>query len=216
MDRSPEEHLKDLIARVPSLSAVRAAVYEAFELLCTCFDEGNTLFVCGNGGSAADSEHIVGELLKGFLLPRHLSDTAREELTAVCGQTAGSYLGARLQQGLRAVALTGHPSLATAVSNDTAGDLVFAQQLSVLSRAGDVLLGISTSGNARNVSYAAQVARWRRVKVIGLTGDAGGTLAGHADVVIRVPSDSTPLIQELHVPVYHTLCAMLESRFFGP
>lgn len=173
------------------------------------------MYICGNGGSAADSDHIAGELLKAFLLSRPLSRQHRDALHRVTESPADcSYLADRLQEGLRAVSLTGHPACSTAVANDLAADLAFAQQLLALARSGDVLLAISTSGMARNVSFAAHVARAIGVSVIGLTGRSGGNLTALSDVAIRVPADRTHEIQELHVPVYHALCAMLESAFF--
>lgn len=209
-------HLERLLQRYPELAPLAPPLTAACDLIADALAAGGTLFLCGNGGSAADSEHIAGELLKGFLLPRRLPPAeAGVVRQAADGAADGEYLAARLQGGLRAVALTGHPALSTAVGNDTGGDLAFAQQVWVLGRPGDVLLGLSTSGQARNVVLAAAAARARGLRVVAFTGAGGGRLAARADVALRVPVRDTFLVQELHLPLYHALCAMLEARFFG-
>jgi len=215
MKRRVRLHLEDLLRRLPALGMTRGSICTAYETLRESLRDGGTLFTCGNGGSAADAEHCVGELLKGFLLPRALSPDEVKKLRRIRPGHEGRFLASRLQGGLRAVSLTGHPSLTSAVANDIASELVFAQQLYVLGSAGDVLLAISTSGNARNVLMAAHVAQHRRMKVIGLTGSDGGRLRQMAEVSICVPVRETFLAQEYHVPVYHALCAMLEEEFFG-
>ena len=209
-----EMHLQELVRRFPVLADSAPALAQAVAMVGASLDAGGTLYVCGNGGSAADSEHIAGELMKGFLHRRPLSAAAAAGLKDTFGAD-GAYLAAKLQCGLRAVALTGHPALATAVANDNGGDLVFAQQLQALGRRGDVLLGITTSGNSRNVLLAAMTARSLGVKVIGMTGQGGGKLAALADLMLCVPERETFKIQELHLPLYHALCAMLETRAFG-
>jgi D-sedoheptulose 7-phosphate isomerase len=215
MSRKTAEHLQTLSSRYPQLGEVQNALMESFSLIEKSLRAGGTLFLCGNGGSAADAEHIAGELLKAFLTNRPLASSLVERLKhAAASQEDTAYLVANLQQGLRAIALTGHPSLATAMANDVGADLVFAQQLTALAREGDVLLGISTSGNARNVVLAVELAAAMQMKTIALTGVDGGQMAEYADVAIRVPARVTHEVQELHVPVYHTLCAMLESAFF--
>jgi D-sedoheptulose 7-phosphate isomerase len=211
-----DAHLQRLGERYPVLAPVVPDVAAAGDLIGDALGAGGTLFVCGNGGSAADSEHIAGELLKGFLLPRPLAPAeARAVRAAAASPEDGNYLVARLQRGLRAVALTGHTALATAVANDTGADLVFAQPLWALARPGDVLLAISTSGNARNVCLAAQAARARGLRVVALTGATGGRLRALADVAVCVPASAPAEAQELHLPVYHALCAQLEARFFA-
>jgi len=208
-------HLDSFLVRFPQCEFLSPGIQGAFATICAALRGSGTLFVCGNGGSAADSEHIVGELQKGFLLPRGLSECDRATFCDIHGRERGGELSAHLQYGLRAISLTGHPSLATAVANDTSADMVFAQQLFALGRKGDVLLALSTSGNSANVLRAVEVAVVKGITVVGMTGESGGRLGDEADFCIRVPARETFLVQELHVPVYHTLCAMLESEFFG-
>jgi D-sedoheptulose 7-phosphate isomerase len=214
VDISSQSILEELIERFPSLAVCKAEIQQAFLLMKGCFQHKGKLLVCGNGGSAADAEHIVGELMKGFKLKRALPPDPKARLEAVNGE-AGRYLAAHLQQALPAIALTGHPALATAFQNDVAGDLVFAQQVLGYGCPNDVVWGLSTSGNAKNVLYAAQVAKALEIHSIALTGEGGGKLAGVCDVTIRVPAVETYQVQELHLPVYHCLCAMLEMEFFG-
>jgi D-sedoheptulose 7-phosphate isomerase len=197
-------HLDQLVRRYPVLAECRAAIEEALARLVKTFEQGGKLLVCGNGG----------ELMKGFLLRRPIPPAQREHLRAIAGPTVGEEIGARLQGTLRAIALTSHGSLATAVSNDTHGEMVFAQQLYGLGQPGDVLLGISTSGNSRNVVNAFHVAKLLGVQTVLLTGRGGGLLATLSDVAIRVPADPVIEIQELHSPVYHALCIALEAHFF--
>jgi len=214
MKTTVQDHLDKLLCRHPVLTPLQSDLVRAFALLCDSFSGGGTLYVCGNGGSAADAEHIAGELLKGFLLPRPLAPPQVAALRAADGADA-AYLGRKLQNGLRTVSLVGHPALSSAVANDNGGDLVFAQPLHVWGRRGDVLLAISTSGNARNVQLAARVARASGLSVVALTGAAGGALKPLADVCLCVPATETYQVQELHVPLYHALCAMLEAHFFA-
>lgn len=214
MKATAQVHLDRLLQRYPVLVPLRPETEKAFERLCECFQQGGTLYLCGNGGSAADAEHVAGELLKGFLLPRPLTPGQRDALAAAGGADA-AYLATKLQRGLRTVSLTGHPALATAVANDSGADLVFAQQLQVLGRPGDVLLAISTSGQARNVQLAARVAHALGLQVVALTGATGGALRALADVALCVPAAETYQVQELQVPLYHALCAMLEAHFFA-
>lgn len=216
METQIENHLDLLIRRYPVLSVCREDIAKAYDILETCFSGGNKLLVAGNGGSCADAEHIVGELMKGFKLPRRSAEEFAEKLRAV-DPARGEELAEKLQGGLPAVALSGHQGLNTAYINDVenGGLLMYAQQVNGYGKAGDVFLGISTSGNSKNVMYAAVVARAKGMKVLGLTGSMGGQLAEIADVAIRVPETETYMIQELHLPVYHTLCLMLEEKFFG-
>ena len=198
-------HLDQLFERRPELLACRDDISRTLQILETTFAQGGKLLLCGNGGSAADCEHIAGELMKGFLLPRPIPDEHRNAL---------GEMGAVLQGALPAIALTAHSALASAVINDTRGDMVFAQQVYGLGKPGDALLAISTSGNSPNVLHALRVARLRGVHTLGLTGQTGGRMVDAVDVCIRVPADTVVPIQELHLPVYHTLCAAIESRFF--
>jgi D-sedoheptulose 7-phosphate isomerase len=195
------------------LASCASDIAAAFDVLQNLFSSGNKLLICGNGGSAADSEHMVGELMKGFMKPRKIpaADAAKVEKS---GGSEGAAVSARLQGALPAIALTSQVSLNTAVSNDTHAEMIFAQQVYGLGRKGDAVLGISTSGNARNVINAFIVARALELKTIALTGRSGGRLPPFADIVIRVPADSVLEIQELHLPVYHALCVELEDRFF--
>lgn len=216
METQIEKHLDLLIRRYPILSVCREDIAKAYDILETCFAGGNKLLVAGNGGSCADAEHIVGELMKGFKLPRRSTDEFAEKLRAV-DPVRGEELAEKLQGGLPAIALSGHQGLNTAYINDVenGGLLMYAQQVNGYGKAGDVFLGISTSGNSKNVMYAAVVARAKGMKVLGLTGSKGGQLAEIADVAIKVPETETYMIQELHLPVYHALCLMLEEKFFG-
>lgn len=206
--------IEELIARYPQLSCCRDQVEEAGRMLIRCFSSGHKLLVCGNGGSCADAEHIVGELMKGFLKKRPLSEEIRNKMKKENPALEDGLLD-QLQCGLPAIALTGSPALSTAFANDVNPQLIYAQQVIGLGESGDILLGISTSGNAANVYAAAQVARGLEMKVIGLTGRDGGLLKVCADVCIIVPETETYKIQELHLPVYHALCAAAEAYFFN-
>lgn len=205
----------ELVRRYPALSVCRDSILEAYQILEKCFATGHKLLICGNGGSCADSEHICGELMKGFKKRRHISDELAEKLIEV-DPIRGKELSDKLQQGLPCIALDGHQGLNTAFTNDVenGGLLTFAQQVNVYGVEGDVLLGISTSGNSKNSMYAAVTAKAKGLKVIGLTGAKGGELAKIADVAIKAPSTETFMIQEYHLPIYHCLCLMLEERFF--
>lgn len=205
--------LDTLMERYPALSSVREAVEAAYRILEECYSRGGKLLIAGNGGSSADAEHIVGELMKGFVKRRELSDEWKAALEAADPEH-GSALAAKLQGGLPAIALSGHPALSTAFLNDVDGDMIYAQQVWGYGTQGDVLLGISTSGNAKNIDYAVTAARAKGMKVIGLTGRDGGKLGARADAAVIVPEQETYRIQELHLPVYHALCLMLEERFF--
>ena len=207
------QKLEHLIERYPVLGTVKTEIYEAYQILEACFLSGHKLLIAGNGGSAADADHIVGELMKGFVKKRAVSEIFAGELQAVDADR-GAVLSKTLQGGLPAIALHNHASLNTAVLNDIAGELMYAQQVNGYGVAGDVFLGISTSGNAANVYDAAVVAKAKGLKVIGLTGKDGGKLRSISDVAIVVPEQETYKIQELHLPVYHALCLMLEERFF--
>lgn len=209
----PMKYLEELVERYPVLDAVKDDVQKAFELLEACYEQGGKLLIAGNGGSCADAEHIVGELMKGFVKRREVSDSFAECLRNA-DEVRGAELAKKLQGGLPAIALTGHAGLSTAYLNDVDGDLIFAQQTYGYGRPGDVLIGISTSGNAKNVMYAMTVAKALGMKTVGLTGKDGGALKREADVSVVVPETETFKIQELHLPVYHALCLMLEERFF--
>lgn len=209
-----EEQLTLLIERYPKLAVCKEDIKKAYELLETAYSNGRKLLVCGNGGSASDSEHIVGELMKEFKLKRKVYSDQAAALKEIDPEL-GQVLADNLQGALPAISLTGHSSLQTAYMNDAIPELVFAQQVNGYGKAGDVFLGISTSGNSKNVLYAAVNAKAKGLKVIGLTGAKENKLMKYADVCIRVPETETYKIQELHLPVYHCLCLMLEEKFFG-
>ncbi len=206
--------LDRLIDRRPELADVRDSLGQGYRLILESQQRSGRLLVCGNGGSAADSIHIVGELLKSFDHPRPLPESLKSKLMA-----ANSELGPGLAEGLedtiRAVSLVSEAALITAVLNDTSGEFVFAQQVLGQGAEGDVLLAITTSGNSKNVLNAAVVARALGIKVVALTGPDGGKLKEMADCAILAPGSNTPEIQESHLPIYHTLCLMLESEMFA-
>lgn len=206
-------YVEELIDRYPRLEPVRESVMQAYEILRECFGSGHKLLVAGNGGSAADSEHIVGELMKGFVKRRKVPEDMVRRLEEIDSVT-GKELAQKLQGGLPAISLTGHPGLSTAFLNDVDGLMAYAQQIYGYGQTGDVFWGISTSGNAANIYYALVAAKAKGMKVIGLTGKDGGKLGKNADVAIIVPEQETYKIQELHLPVYHALCLMLEECFF--
>ena len=206
--------LNDLLSRYPLLKVCEERIEKSFLLLKQSYTDGGKLLICGNGGSAADAEHIVGELMKGFKSPRHLDEVSQSRLKNV-DNGLGDLLAKNLQGALPAIALDGHPALSTAYMNDCEPLMCFAQQANGYGCKGDVLLGISTSGNSKNVVYAAVTAKAKGMKVIGLTGAKDSKLSDMADVCIRVPETETYKIQELHLPVYHCLCLMLEEEFFG-
>lgn len=208
------KHFEELIDRYPSLSVCAEAIEDAASLLRVCYANGGKLLVCGNGGSASDALHIVGELMKAFVLPRQVSAEEAEALLAVGGED-GAYLCQNLQRALPAISLVSEAALTTAYANDVAPELAFAQQVFGHGQKGDAFLGITTSGNSKNVLLAAKVARAKGMCVIGLTGEGGGKLAELCDVCIAVPDRETYRIQELHLPIYHALCLYLESEFFG-
>jgi D-sedoheptulose 7-phosphate isomerase len=207
------KRLASLLERYRSLEACEKDLTEAFNLLAAAYRNGNKLLVCGNGGSAADSEHIVAELMKGFLKRRPIPADHAATLEKSGGKT-GKTIAARLQGTLAAISLPSQMSLVTAIGNDNDFDMVFAQQVYGLGQPGDVLLTISTSGRSKNVCNAVIVAKAFGLRSIALTGKSGGDLAPLADVAIKVPSDNVAEIQELHLPVYHWLSTELEAAFF--
>lgn len=208
------EHVDLLVKRYPCLEVCRQDIITAYNILEEAYASGRKLLVAGNGGSASDSEHIVGELMKEFKLKRKIYAAQAERLKDI-DEEMGEMLSEHLQGSLPAISLVGEPSLTTAFMNDAVPVLIFAQQVNGLGTAGDVFLGISTSGNSKNVLYAAVAAKSKGLKVIGLTGEKENQLMKFSDVCIRVPETETYKIQELHLPVYHCLCLMLEERFFG-
>jgi phosphoheptose isomerase len=214
MKKNTGKILRQLIMLHPELAPITPDITEAFGLLARSYREGHTILVCGNGGSAADSEHMVGELMKGYVLKRSIPRRDVKKIRAAC-PGAATVLCRKLQRAFPAISLVSQVSLSTAIANDVGAEMVFAQQVYGYGKRGDALVAISTSGNAANVLNAVYAAKAFGIHTIGLTGAGGGKLKGRCDVAICVPATLTWRIQELHQPVYHALCAMLESEFFG-
>ena len=207
------DHLQQFIIRYPHLESVKKDIHAAFKEIKQSYIKGGKLLIAGNGGSASDAEHIAGELMKTFAKKRTLPDSFINEINNVDAEIS-DYLVSRLQPGLPAIALSGHASLNTACINDIDGNITFAQQVYCYGKQDDVLLGITTSGNSKNILYAASVAKAKKMKIVALTGSGGGKIRQFADVCICVPETETYKIQELHLPVYHIICMMLEDFFF--
>ena len=203
-----------LLQRYPALDACREEIQKAYEILKETYERKGMLLVCGNGGSGADSEHIVGELMKELAVKRPQRGEMKRKLRDVSPEY-GELQGRHLQGSPPAIPLTGNIALSTAFANDAVPELVFAQQVYGYGDENSALLGISTSGNSKNVIYAIETARAKGMATIGLTGEGGGKMKELCDVCICVPAASTPDIQELHLPVYHALCRMIEEAFFG-
>ena len=214
LDAKLMKHIDLLIERYPVLDGIKESIIDAYLLMEQSYLNGGKLLIAGNGGSASDAEHIAGELMKSFKLERKVPDELKDKLIAV-DSVRGEQLAKNLQQPLLAIPLVAHEALSTAYINDVDGYGVFAQQMLGFGKAGDVFLAISTSGNSKNVMNATVVARALGVKIIGFTGEKGGELAEAADVAVKAPSSETYMIQELHLPIYHCWCLMLEERFFG-
>lgn len=214
MEQNINKHIEILVSRYPTLVCCKESIQQAYDILRQAYTEKRKLLVCGNGGSASDSEHIVGELMKEFKLKREIYKDQADAMKQI-DPIMGAVLAKHLQGALPAITLTGHSSLTTAFMNDSNPELIFAQQVNGYGKPNDVFLGISTSGNSHNVLYAAVTARSKGLKVIGLTGQKSCRLAELADVCIQVPETDTYRIQELHLPVYHCLCLMLEEHFFA-
>lgn len=208
------KHVDFLLERHPELTEIHEDIIDAYLIMEETYANGGKLLIAGNGGSASDSEHITGELMKRFKTPRPVPTVFADALKAIDPER-GAKLAKKLERGLMAIPLVAHEALTTAYINDVDGLTVFAQQLYGYGRPGDVFLGISTSGNSENILSAAVVAKAMSIKVIGLTGVWGSKLSKLADIAVRVPESETYLIQELHLPIYHCWCLMLEDRFFG-
>lgn len=206
-------YLQELTERYPALKGLEEEIRAAYLVIKESFEAGGKLLVAGNGGSCADAEHIVGELMKSFVKPRPLPEALKEALIREEPMFGGA-LSDRLQRGLPAIALNSHPGLTSAFLNDVDGEMAYAQQVLGYGKKGDVFLGITTSGNAKNIRYAAVTARAMGLRVVGLTGRGGGALRELCDAVVIAPEKETYRIQELHLPIYHALCLMLEERFF--
>lgn len=216
MKQDTKKELERLLAGYPALEVVREQVQQAFELLKQCTDAGGTIYVCGNGGSAADSEHIVGELMKSFQRSRSLSIQEKEAFRA-CAGAEGLRLADRLEHAIPAVSLVSQVGVSTAFANDVGAEAVFAQLVYGYGKKKDLLWALSTSGNSVNVVYAAYAAKVRQMKILAMTGEADSRLDALANLTIRAPSLDTAQIQEYHLPIYHCLCAMLEAEYYsGP
>jgi len=211
--RNGQPRTTELCRRYPALAPLQGDLQRAFAVLRDCVSQGHKILVCGNGGSAADSEHIVGELMKSFAWKRPIPAADRAQLLSLWPDSGP--LADGLESGIPAVSLVGQIGLTTAHANDVDYAFGFAQQVYGLGQRGDALIAISTSGNSRNIVNACRVARVRGVAVVGLTGQRGGAMADLCDVAIRAPETQTYLIQELHLPIYHWLCLALEEHFFG-
>jgi len=206
--------LNDLIRRYPGIADLKEYVRTTYEVILESLKKGGTVFTCGNGGSASDSEHIAGELLKGFILKRELKDELKNQFSDKFGED-GLKVANKLQYGLRAISLTSHPAFITAFANDVDANLIFAQQLFGLGRKGDVLIAISTSGNSANIYNCILTASIMGIKTVLLTGKSGGRCCALADVALKIPETEAYKIQEYHLPIYHTLCLMIEDYFYG-
>ena len=209
-----QKHIDLLIQRYPKLESIKQSIIDAYLVMQECYQKGGKLLVAGNGGSAADAEHIVGELMKRFKLPRPVDTDFANKLQAI-DSIRGPKLAHNLEKSLPAIALVAHEALSTAYINDVDGEGVFAQQLFGYGKDNDVFLAISTSGNSKNIMNATVVARALGMKVIGLTGAKGGELSTVSDVTVKAPETETYMIQEYHLPIYHCWCMMLEDFFFS-
>jgi len=207
------DYLQQLIERYPILESIKNDINDAYKTIIESFSNGGKLLIAGNGGSAADAEHIVGELMKSFVKKRRLPEAFQKKIESF-DPDISAYLLPRLQPGLPAISLSGHSSLNTACINDIDGNITFSGQVYGYGKPEDVFLGISTSGNSKNILYATATAKARELKTIALTGSDGGRLKTIADISIIVPEKETYKIQELHLPVYHCLCLMIEEYFF--
>ena len=213
MNKNVNKHVEDLLKRFPELECITENLYTIYCTLQNSFFNSNTFFVCGNGGSSCDGEHIVGELMKSFRIKRKMPDQLSERFEQILGKEEN--IADKLQMGFRAISLNNHPGLSSAYINDVDPLMVYAQQIFVMGREGDVLMGLSTSGNAVNVYNAFKAAKVMGIRTILLTGEKCGICEKYADILLKVPSSETYIIQEYHLPVYHTLCSMIEEGFYG-
>jgi D-sedoheptulose 7-phosphate isomerase len=206
--------LDELLNRYTHLRFLEESVLKVVEAIVKTFRSGGKVLVCGNGGSCSDADHIVGELMKSFEGHRLLEISLQEKLMELSPEH-GKMLADKLQQGLPAISLTVHSALITAIANDIGGELIFAQQVTGLGNQDDVLIGLSTSGNSQNVINAMIVAKAKGITTIGMTGETGGKMRDWCDILLNVPERRTAYVQELHLPVYHTICMMIETEIFG-
>lgn len=214
MKEQTKAKIDNLVDRYPNLNLIYKDILESLNIIIECYKLGGKLLVCGNGGSAADAQHIVGELMKAFILPRKISSDLEIQMNNIAGDNS-RYLMDNLQGALPAISLQGELALSSAYANDVAPDLSFAQQVYGLGNKGDVLLAISTSGNSKNIIYACNIAKLKNMKIVGLSGMTGGKLKEQSDITICAPEKETYKIQEYHLPIYHAICLALEQEFFG-
>lgn len=205
--------LTELCRRYPQLNSAASVINEAASAIIKCYSSGGKLLVCGNGGSSSDSDHLVGELMKSFEIKRPVKRNIAGKLIKVSAER-GRFLGEKLESGLPAISLASQTALTTAVSNDMDCSLIFAQQVLGYGASGDILVAISTSGNSQNVVDACITAKALNIKVVGLTGETGGKMKQYCDILINVPEKRTAYIQELHLPVIHALCNLIENYFY--
>jgi D-sedoheptulose 7-phosphate isomerase len=206
--------LDELLNRYTHLDYLKNSIWEAGEMMIKAFKNGGKILVCGNGGSCSDADHIVGELMKSFEGKRPLNISLQQKLEELSPER-GKMLAEKLQQGLPAISLTVHQSLITAIANDIHGDLIYAQQVIGWGNPGDVLIGLSTSGNSKNVIDAMIAAKAKGLATIGFTGETGGKMKDWCDILLNVPETRTAYVQELHLPIYHAICMMIEKEIFG-
>jgi len=214
LDGKLQKHIELLLHRYPKLQKIEQSIIDAYLVMEKCYENDGKLLIAGNGGSAADAEHIAGELMKRFKHPRPITEELADKIKEI-DAIRGEKLARNLERSLMAIPLVAHEALTTAYINDVDGMGIFAQQLLGFGREGDVFLGISTSGNSKNIMEATVVARASGIKVIGLTGETKSELSTIADVAVMAPEEETYMIQELHLPIYHCWCLMLEDKFFG-
>lgn len=205
----------ELFQRYPTLKNCEEDIYTALTLMKETYMKGGKILVCGNGGSCSDAQHIVGELMKGFLLKRPMTQAQKNTFAEVLGEEDAENFASRLQRGIPAIALDGMSALFTAYANDADADYVYAQAVFGYGKPEDLLIGISTSGNSKNIVLAVKAAKALGVRTVALTGAKESKLSSLSDVTIRVPETETFKVQELHLPVYHYLCAEMEDAFFG-
>jgi len=206
--------LAEMLNRYSQLAPLEEPIKKAAEKIIETYKNGGKVLVCGNGGSCSDADHIVGELMKSFEGRRPLSQPLQEKLKQLSPET-GAMLAEKLQQGLPAISLTVHSALITAIANDISGEVIYAQQVVGFGNQGDVLIGLSTSGNSQNVIDAMIVAKAKGMTTIGMTGETGGKMKEWCDILLNVPERRTAYVQELHLPVYHAICMMIETEIFG-
>ena len=209
-----DKSIDQVCEHFPALTDLRSRISDAAEMIIGCYNKGGKLLICGNGGSSADADHLAAELMKSFESVRPLEECFKNRLYEISG-VRGKYLASKLEHSLPAISLSSNTALTTAVSNDIDPSLVFAQQIMGYGNENDLLIGISTSGNSQNIVDACITARALNIKVIGITGKTGGKMKQYCDVLVNVPETRTAMVQELHLPVLHTICRMIENHFYS-